>query len=231
MTAYPADARATYVSGTFGPRTPIKLTNGQWSGNFHYAVDIAPRVKGATPLVYAVRSGRILQVGRKTDAGVYIVFEDESGRWRYCHLSAVNVNAGDIVAEGDVIGRMGATGNVTGVHLHLEFYPGAQLAVRIDPLPLIANGWNPATGKAVAPVTPLPVRPKAAKMILTRVDSGPNEGAIDLHAPGCKPTNIGKKELPVVQRALAHVGAPPTAMDVTEREQMMLSSVFRRMAA
>ena len=36
----------------------------------------------------------------------------------YAHLDSYNVQAGDVVLQGDVIGRAGSTGNSTGVHLH-----------------------------------------------------------------------------------------------------------------
>ena len=42
--------------------------------------------------------------------------------WRYCHMqSASPLNVGDIVNTNTLVGIMGATGNVTGIHLHLEY--------------------------------------------------------------------------------------------------------------
>lgn len=52
------------------------------------------------------------------------------------HLSAINVQQGDAVRRGDVIGRVGATGRATGAHLHLGI---RWLAARVDPQPLLQS--------------------------------------------------------------------------------------------
>ena len=51
----------------------------------------------------------------------------------YAHQSAQRVHAGDLVRTGQVIGAVGATGNTTGPHLHLE--------VRIKGTPVDPEGW------------------------------------------------------------------------------------------
>lgn len=53
--------------------------------------------------------------------GNYIVVRQQDGLFAiYCHLQERKVGEGAIVAEGQVLGVEGATGNVTGRHLHLE---------------------------------------------------------------------------------------------------------------
>lgn len=57
--------------------------------------------------------------------GRYISIGDSEGRRHlFCHLEegSVRVKVGQKVSRTTVIGRMGATGNVTGVHLHYELY-------------------------------------------------------------------------------------------------------------
>jgi murein DD-endopeptidase MepM/ murein hydrolase activator NlpD len=50
------------------------------------------------------------------------------------HLSAVDVEEGDMVEAGDVVGKVGATGRVTGAHLHWTLRAGG---ARVDPLSLL----------------------------------------------------------------------------------------------
>jgi murein DD-endopeptidase MepM/ murein hydrolase activator NlpD len=59
----------------------------------------------------------------------------------YCHLSVINVKPGDILARGDVLGAVGATGRVTGAHLHWSVVLNR---VTVDPaLFLDVAGANP----------------------------------------------------------------------------------------
>ena len=79
-------------------------------------------------------------------AGAYgnrtvMTLEDGTELW-YCHQSAFGVEPGDQVVGGQPIGLVGATGNTTGPHLHLEVRPGGGDAV--DPFQaLVVHGVRP----------------------------------------------------------------------------------------
>jgi murein DD-endopeptidase MepM/ murein hydrolase activator NlpD len=109
-----------------------------WSSGHHTGLDFAAPT--GTP-VKAVGAGKITSAGWSGAYGYRIVLELEDGTevW-YCHLSSMSVTSGS-VGTGETIGRVGATGNVTGAHLHLEVRKGGST---VDPLSwLRASGLNP----------------------------------------------------------------------------------------
>jgi murein DD-endopeptidase MepM/ murein hydrolase activator NlpD len=58
--------------------------------------------------------------------GRYLIIEHPNGtKTRYAHLEKLIASIGDYVAQGEVIGAMGQTGEATGCHLHFEV-DGAQ---------------------------------------------------------------------------------------------------------
>ena len=87
-----------------------------------------------TPVV-AAAAGRVVLAQELYFSGNMIVLEHGTGVFTmYAHLSAFEVAAGATVEPGQVIGRVGATGRVTGPHLHF----GARIgAARVEPFALL----------------------------------------------------------------------------------------------
>lgn len=87
--------------------------------------------------VRASRAGRVTVAGGGHGGYGNLVTLEHDGGWssRYAHLSAFDVRVGDQVNAGAVVGRVGATGNAQGPHLHFEIHNPAGVA--IDPLPLV----------------------------------------------------------------------------------------------
>ena len=83
--------------------------------------------------VHAIGDGKIIFAGYDGAYGNKIAIQHPDGTvsW-YAHMSAFVVRSGQVKA-GEVIGRIGTTGNTTGPHLHLEIRPNN--GDPIDPLP------------------------------------------------------------------------------------------------
>lgn len=99
-------------SSSFGLR---RVFNGQ-PRNPHSGMDIAAPT--GTPVV-APLSGRVIDVGDYFFSGQAVWLDHGSGLMSFlCHLSSTSVVVGDVVAAGQRLGAVGATGRVTGAHLH-----------------------------------------------------------------------------------------------------------------
>jgi murein DD-endopeptidase MepM/ murein hydrolase activator NlpD len=118
------------ITGTFGQ------PGSMWSSGYHTGLDFAAST--GTP-IQAIHGGTVTEAGW---AGAYgyrtiLTLDDGTELW-FCHQSSMNVSVGQKVSTGDIIGRVGATGNVTGAHLHLEVHPGGD-ATGVDPAVWLAG--------------------------------------------------------------------------------------------
>jgi len=102
--------------------TKAVLTQGYRAG--HYALDLANPSK---PPIWAAADGVVVKASSGTWGGGYgnhIIVDHGNGmKTLYAHLEYLSVSVGDSVTQGQVIGKMGRTGNVrgrTGIHLHFE---------------------------------------------------------------------------------------------------------------
>lgn len=117
------------VSSPFGPRVhPITGETTQ-----HNGVDLEAPV--GTP-VLAPDSGTVAQVYTHPRGGLSVVLMLDDG-WRagFAHLSRADVRPGDRVERGEVFAAVGASGQVTGPHLHFTLSNAGRY---VDPLSLIA---------------------------------------------------------------------------------------------
>jgi murein DD-endopeptidase MepM/ murein hydrolase activator NlpD len=97
---------------SFGERR--LFNNFHWST--HRGVDVASPF--GSPVI-ASNSGMIVLARNLYYAGNAVIIDHGVGVFTfYCHLSRFGVKRGDFVRKGDIIGRVGATGRVTGPHLH-----------------------------------------------------------------------------------------------------------------
>ncbi len=122
------------ITQSFGKKNAA-ITHGTHSGT-----DWA--LPSGTP-VLSVASGTVYQTGLDAQAGLVIKISSGDINHKYYHLSQVLVTKGQKVAEGFKIGASGATGNVTGPHLHLSIEKNGVL---VDPVSVINNGgvYQPA---------------------------------------------------------------------------------------
>ncbi len=123
-----------YISSKYGYRD---ANISGWS--FHGGIDLAGgngKLHGAP--VYATRAGYVIAaVTSNTGYGIYVLVDHGDGYSSlYAHMSARYVEVGNYVTQGQMIGRVGNTGNSRGAHLHFEIrYYGEKK----DPLNYVKN--------------------------------------------------------------------------------------------
>jgi len=117
----PLPATAARGTGSFGWPVSGRITQG--FKTFHRALDIGAPT-GAP--VLAADSGYVVTAGWSTAGYGFMILINHGNGYvtRYAHLSAMIAGVGDSVKKGQLIGRVGSTGNSTGPHLHFEILQG-----------------------------------------------------------------------------------------------------------
>lgn len=115
------------VTQRFGPTSVREEPAVSWPGgegipagfyqHFHPAIDLGNTRTGAP--VLAAQAGKVVTANRDYDGAIRVII-DHGGGWQtgYWHLSDEIVSVGQSVTKGQLIGHVGATGNVSGAHLH-----------------------------------------------------------------------------------------------------------------
>ncbi|MGC5534218.1 peptidoglycan DD-metalloendopeptidase family protein [Streptomyces sp. SR-10] len=130
------------VSAPYG--TPFGKAGLMWSSGRHTGLDFP--AKTGTP-IRAVDSGIIRQAVDSGPYGKHIEINHGSGLSSlYAHMSAMLARASDTVKRGQQIGRVGATGNTTGPHLHLEARINGKT---VDPMRYLEGGTGGDAGAGV----------------------------------------------------------------------------------
>jgi len=111
------------VTSPFGPR----------GFGFHSGIDLAA---GRGAPVAAAASGRVVWAGVMAGGwGKLVIVSHRHGvRSMYAHLSRVDVQVGQDIRAGTLVGRVGSTGDATGPHLHFEV---RVRGAAVDPLPAL----------------------------------------------------------------------------------------------
>jgi murein DD-endopeptidase MepM/ murein hydrolase activator NlpD len=125
------------ANSSFGTRS---IYNGQ-ARSPHGGTDF---LSGTGRAIKAPNAGRVVIAEPFYFTGGTIVIDHGLGVLSlFAHLSAIAVHEGDLVKTGDVIGEVGATGRVTGPHLHWAVRVGG---ARVDPL-LFLSALSGQTGR------------------------------------------------------------------------------------
>ncbi|CAK7288689.1 peptidoglycan DD-metalloendopeptidase family protein [Streptomyces misionensis] len=120
------------VNVPFGTRFGVK--GSMWSSGQHTGLDF-PAAVGTK--VVAVDNGTVSQVTNGGPYGKHVMVNHGGGlQSLYAHMSAIAAKMGAGIKQGARVGSVGATGNVTGPHLHLEARVNGKA---VDPMPYITG--------------------------------------------------------------------------------------------
>jgi murein DD-endopeptidase MepM/ murein hydrolase activator NlpD len=190
-----ASARDRSLASSFSPAAGTMLGSPSYAGNYVFPVGGGPSVVSVSHVhhdypaadiaaptgspVYALSDAIVQRSWQYPDprCGIGLTLQTMDGKsWTYCHLSALDpgVVSGTRLAAGQEIGLVGATGDATGPHLHLQLNPQAMYPQSMPWFQGFANvafRWQDAgPSDAVAPTHPVfavvPSQPAASSSVV-----------------------------------------------------------------
>lgn len=124
------------MAGDYRVTAPYGIP-GNWQAGHHTGIDFAMPV--GTP-VYSVGPGSVVFAGDAGSYGRAVTIGMDDGHYTlFAHLSAISVREGQRVSGGSRVGSSGATGRVTGPHLHFEVRNGRSYGSDVDPVAYLAR--------------------------------------------------------------------------------------------
>ena len=178
-----------------------KSGSGIWSstGGVHKGQDYEMPI--GSPVVAAL-SGVVSSTNPGSEYGNGVIVDHGNGlQTVYGHLSSKSVNIGDLVSTGQRIGRSGATGNVTGPHLHFEVRQGKN------------NPVDPSIITNVGGIDPTSMyRSQQKSSYLNTSTSSGSPGPSDITYVGMQGT---KKEAEWARDLLTSLGAPHSDSNIS----------------
>lgn len=124
---WPIEGGIGHISMYFG-QNENPFSGGQWY--LHNGIDISTYRTGDP--ILAAADGKVIDTSYDASLGNCVTIQHSHGfLTRYGHLRSIKVTKGQQVAQGQVIGALGNTGQTTGPHLHYEVHLGTSV---IDPL-------------------------------------------------------------------------------------------------
>ena len=122
---------SVYITSSYGGR--------YLSGKYDYHLGVDLRASTGTS-VYAADGGEVVYAGWLSSYGYLVRIKHDNGdQTYYAHLSRINVSVGSRVYKGQLIAKSGATGNVTGAHLHFEIRKNGSTVNPVSYLPSLKS--------------------------------------------------------------------------------------------
>ena len=157
---YAPDGSALRRAFLKAPLQVIRITSGFSTARMHpihkvvrphLGVDYAAPT--GTP-IQAIGAGTVLSAGWTNGGGGNTIAIRHAGGYetRYLHLSRIQVKRGERVKQGDIVGRVGATGDATGPHLDFRVYKDGKA---VDPTKVVFPPGEPIAKGKMAEFTEL----------------------------------------------------------------------------